>query len=303
MPWIVVLILAAGFATSAKAGCRIEPRGTVPVSLVGRTPLVQVMVNGAPLRFVLDTGAERSILSEEAAKRIGVIRDEWAGTTLSGVSGIVRRPNAIPRTLTLGGVALVRQRLSHDVSLAVVPTLAGGFGAIADGLLGRDYLSSFDLDLDSAHGSLALMAVTDCSGQYLPWRGRYTSIPVEAIKGAPLVIMARIDGVRVRALLDTGAGNSVLTASGIHRMKLDDRLMDADPSMVVTGVGLHAVTVRQHRFDALEVGGVVSDQPEIWAAQIYPTPIVDMLLGMDWVIRQRIWVSFSGHAVFVALPE
>lgn len=290
--------MLAGIARPADAAYRIVRLAEVPVTLQGRAPLLEVMLDGRPARFVLDTGSERSVIAEAAATRLGLARDPWVGTTMSGIGGIVRRPNARPRTMTLGGVPLVRRTLSRDTSLAVAPLRPDA--RFADGLLGRDYLSAFDLDLDLAGGRLGLMAVRGCAGRFPPWPGGYQSVPVTPLVGDAVVLPVTLDGATLRAMLDTGSAASLLTAPGMYRMKLDAAALAADPAVTIAGLGPRAVIAHRHVFRALGVGGIVQDAPALWVAPVHPTPIVDMLLGMDWLAGRHIWISFATHQVFVA---
>jgi hypothetical protein len=38
----------------------------------------------------------------------------------------------------------------------------------------------------------------------------------------------------------------------------------------------------------------------IWVAPIRLTPIVDMLLGADWLAARRVWISYATRQLFVA---
>ncbi|HVY17945.1 MAG TPA: retroviral-like aspartic protease family protein [Rhodopila sp.] len=289
-----------GFSVPAfAAACHVELLASVPVTLAGRTPLVTVMVDGQPARFILDTGAERTVVSEAAAARLGLPRDKWVGTTMGGVGGVNSRPNALPRSLSLGGVALVRNTLNHDTSLVVTPTLRGVPLTVADGLLGRDFLSVFDLDLDTVHRTLGLETVHDCAGRFLPWHGPYAAMPATLAMGGAVILPVVLDGRPLRALLDTGASSSLLAAPGMFRMGLTVATVADDPSDVVSGVGPRSVVMRRHRFGALSVAGKVDAQPEIWVAPVHLVPIVDLLLGMDWLAGREVWISYATRQVFV----
>ncbi len=137
-----------------------DARATIPLDVVGGAIIVPVEVNGIAASFILDTGAQRSVVTGEAVRRLGLARDQWVGTTLSGVGGIDRRANADPRSFSLGGVRLVRRTLNHDTSLTVgiIPRTVVGDHVI-DGLLGRDFLSVFDLDLDMPARRLTIYSV------------------------------------------------------------------------------------------------------------------------------------------------
>jgi hypothetical protein len=44
------------------------------------------------------------------------------------------------------------------------------------------------------------------------------------------------------------------------------------------------------------------DIPELWVAPVHLVPIVDMLLGADWLLSRRLWVSFATRQLFMAVP-
>jgi hypothetical protein len=297
--WLFATLLLVLCIQSAAAACRVQILARVPVVVAGRSPLVTVEVDGQPARFVLDTGAERSVVSEAAVQRLGLARDQWVGTTMGGIGGVDRRPNALPRSLSLGGVPLVRNTLNHDTSLVVTPTLRGVSSNAADGLLGRDFLSVFDLDVDMPDKVVGLEAVHDCSGRFLPWTAPYTAVPVTEVLGGAVVMPVSLDGRPLRALLDSGASSSLLAAPGMFKLGLNVAQVSGDPGDTVNGIGPRSVVMRRHRFATMTVAGQVDDKPEVWVAPVHLSPIVDMLLGMDWLIDRRVWISNATRQVFV----
>ena len=111
-----------------------------------------------------------------------------------------------------------------------------------------------------------------------------------------------LDGTKLRALLDTGASASLLAAPGMFRVGLRQGSLAGDPVDQVSGLGPHIVTMYRHTFRVVRVGGQTIDAPVIWVAPIRLTPIVDMLLGADWLSRQPVWISYATRQVFVAAP-
>ena len=109
----------------------------------------------------------------QAADRLAVARDEWVSTDIQGTGGRDRRRLGRPRTLTLGGIALQRHTLAADHSVVVGPIPDNVSGHPVAGLLGQDYLSVFDLDLDPASNTLRLYDVAGCSGVFPPCAGSY----------------------------------------------------------------------------------------------------------------------------------
>jgi hypothetical protein len=295
------MVVFAMLAGSANAACTVAHRAEVPLQVVAGVPIVPVQVNDTTLPFVPDTGAERSLVTEETVQRAGLRLDEWASTMVQGVSGYVRHRNADPAALSLGGIPLRRRSLAADQTLTVGPLPQPGFAAqdIA-GLLGSDFLSVFDLDLDIPHRRLALYRVESCTGRFLPWVGEYDAIAASQLIRGVLTIPVMLDGIPLRAEIDSGASIWMLTATGMFRMGLTPETLARDPGGEVNGVGRFAVAMRLHRFNMLAVGKQDITDPAIWVAPVRGLPIVDLLLGRDWLRRHRVWLSYATSQVFVA---
>lgn len=281
------------------AACSVRQRTVVALDIVGSVVLVPVEVNGIPGTFILDTGAAQTVVTPDAVSHFSLALDEWTATTMHGVGGLERRRNADPRSVEIGGVALHRRSLGRDATLRVA-TLARSMvrGQRIDGLLGRDFLSLFDLDLDLPGRTLALFDVQDCSGRFLPWTDAYLSVPVENPAESALVVPVVLDGVPLRALLDSGASRTLVGAPGMARLSLGLERLRGDPSQVVSGLGPHTVMMWQHRFGALRIGDETFAQPMFLVAPIEIQPISDMLLGADWLMRHRIWISYATNQLF-----
>jgi hypothetical protein len=223
---------------------------------------------------------------------------------MRGIGGIDRRPNADPRSLSLGGVPLVRRTVKHDTSLTVaVLPLATPERQFIDGLLGRDFLSLFDLDLDVPARRLTLYHVDDCAGRFVPWSGDYAGIPIAVPAEQAIIVSVTLDGRTLRALLDSGASSSLIAAPGIYKLGLDPAVLSTDPSGEIAGLGSRVLTVHRHQFSGLQVGNQTVKSPSLWVEPIHLSPIADMLLGADWLATRRVWISFATRQLFVAAPR
>ncbi|HTI79698.1 MAG TPA: retroviral-like aspartic protease family protein [Acetobacteraceae bacterium] len=290
--------------SSAHATCRVTAQATVPIDLANGHLLVSVQVNGTPTTFILDTGAERTLMGEDAVRQLGVARDNWVASTVLGIGGYEERPNALPRSLQLGGMILRRHTLVGDNSVTVGPLpITAVQGHPIAGLLGRDFISPFDLDIDFPARQLTLYDVSGCSTGFLPWHATYASIPATTPAGAALVIPVSIDGSALHALIDTGASSSLITAPGMARLGLTPELLAHDPSGNGSGIGPAPVFMRRHHFETLSVGPVTTMKPTLWVSPVRVVPIVDMLLGADWLSTRRLWLSFATKQVFIAMPQ
>ena len=273
--------------------CRVDLQATLPLTRLGGLLLVPVSLNGITTDFVLDTGAERTVVGLAAADRLGIARDEWVSTDTQGAGGRDRRRLGRPQSLSLGGLALRRHTVAEDRSVVVGPVSDAVAGHPVSGLLGQDYLSLFDLDLDAAAGSLKLYRVADCTGDFLPWAGRHVAIPASRPVRNILVLPVRVAGQPLTAMLDTGAAHSLLTLPGMLRLGLAGGGGDT-----VRGFGTGSIAARTQDF-TLQVGGLPPAQTTLIIAPFHGLRSVDMLLGADWATSRHLWVSWTTNQVFV----
>jgi hypothetical protein len=124
------------------------PGGTVVRYSPGQRIMVDVRINGAAsARLMLDTGADRTIVSPRALTAAGVSVARTVATgQLVGVTGTDRLPYVMVDSLE---VAEAR----------VGPLPVGAYEmtqADSDGLLGRDFLDRFHVTIDAARGLVTL---------------------------------------------------------------------------------------------------------------------------------------------------
>ena len=124
------------------------PVGTGRVRFTpGQPIMVSVRINGAtPATLMLDTGATRTVITPKVLESIGAdYRDAQRGT-IRGVTGeapvLAVRVESIEASGARSGPLLV---VSHDT----------GFGQ-GDGLLGRDFLDQFSVNIDNTAGLVTL---------------------------------------------------------------------------------------------------------------------------------------------------
>lgn len=294
-------LLLLALHAAALGACSVRQRATVALQDIQGHLLVPVTVNGIATHFVLDTGAQRSMVTPAAVHDLHLASDKWVATTMRGIGGIVEHPNADPRSLALGGVTLRRRTVTRDNSLTVgaIPLTEIG-GERVSGLLGRDFLSLFDLELNPRAGTLTLYTVRGCTGPFLPWKQPYVAIPAQRPMGSAIVLPVRIDGVKLQALLDTGASASLLTKRGMFRLGLTPARIAKDAVARANGIGPRAAIMHRQRFATMRIGAELIRDPLLWAAPVRVVPFVDMLLGADWLSQHRVWISFATSQVFVA---
>lgn len=132
----------------------VAPSGKVSKPAVlkytpGQPIMVDAIINGGfTAKLLLDTGADRTLVSPRALTAAGVRITKPIGSgNITGATGSDRIDFVIVESLEIGGARVAR--------LAVgAYQLAGN--AAGDGLLGRDFLDQFNMEIDASRGEVRL---------------------------------------------------------------------------------------------------------------------------------------------------
>ena len=289
--WVLAGLLAA--SAGPASACTMEQRASVPLLRAGGLFLVPVTLNGTTVDFLLDTGAERTVVGLAAAERLGLARDPWVSSDIEGAGGRDQRRLGLPRTLSFGGLALRRRTVAADNSVVVGPIPESVGGHPMAGLLGQDFLSAYDLDLDVPGGVLRLYDAYACATVAPPWPGRVRALPAVRPVRNILALLVRVAGQAMLAELDTGASATVLTAPGMVRLGLP-----AGGADHVRGFGTGQLAARRQTF-TLQVDILPPSEVSVVVSPLHTLRSIDVLLGADWVAGRRVWVSWATDTVFV----
>lgn len=187
----------AGPVAAIPAEAEADPRFATPTTLdrMGRI-LAPVTVNGrGPFRFILDTGANRSAISNATAEAAGLSHDGTSMLNVHGITGMAVLPAVLVPSFRAGDLEFENQRFP------VLP--AAVFGG-ADGILGIDCLQDARIEVDFAHDVVTIRPSTRRRA-----RPDYLVIPAHSRHGGLLLVDGRVGGIRVKAILDTGAERSL----------------------------------------------------------------------------------------------
>jgi predicted aspartyl protease len=127
----------------------VAPAGITVRFTPGEPIVVNGHLNGAPIALLLDTGADRTLLSPAAVERAGYGKAaaDTAAVRVLGVTG-----SAVATVLTVPLLDIAGARIG-PLSLIVHDAGLGGL----DGLLGRDVLDAFTVTIDTAGGRATLV--------------------------------------------------------------------------------------------------------------------------------------------------
>jgi len=237
-----------------------------------------ISINGqGPFRFIIDTGANRSVISQALAARLGLAH--------SGV-GLVHsidgaEPAALVRVESLSFGALLLSR--GDTPVLDGPMLGGEHGLLGvDGMVGRL------LHVDFIKHCVEIYE----SDAQIPLEG-WLSVPALMRFGALMMVRGEIQGVGVNVLIDTGSNISLanerfrdaLSRVAATRVEYhgDRAFTFGRPLMLEKSVWTPRLTVGRTVIDS--VNAYIGDFHvfDLWGLQREPT----LLIGMDVLARSR----------------
>ncbi len=274
----------------APAACTVQRVAEVPLQVRHGFLTVPATIEDKPVTMLVDTGAERTMVTPATVESLRLDRDRYRRTTLYGTGGAAVSANAKVQSFGFGGYEV------SDQSYAV-----GSLGPQQpeSGLVGADWLSLFDVEIDVPRHRLALYQEQGCEGRYIPWHGPYVAFQHVRPQGRRLwVLPIRLEGHPLTAILDSGANTTEITEAAAARMGIGHALLARDPEGHTIGVDQTDIATYRHRFSDMEVGAdaFASVVLSVGAVQV---PEADMLLGADYLRSRRIWLSYATQQVFI----
>jgi predicted aspartyl protease len=297
--WRLLALLC--LAAQAHAACSTQRVAVVPLTLWQNKLLLTVALNGSPEPMALDTGAGISVISTEAAGRLNIPHDFDHAADVQGVGGA----DSVLFIGQLDSLDVGGLRFSRMVTPIVTMAETDASNRPLAGLLGADILSRFAVDLDIRGGQMALWRDTGCDTEPPPWDENADAIPIELDDGHHIQVPMTVDGVKLTAMLDTGAGGFVLTQRAGMRAGVTDDMLESDPHVHGVGVNNRAWSGSLHRFESVRFGTVHFSHV---VAALTPSANVsaynaligaDGLIGMTLLKDMRLWISYRTKSLYV----
>ena len=277
--------------------CAAQPVATLPIVFRDDVPTTTVLLDGAPVSLVLDLGAQASVLSEHIVDRLRLSRDPSSLPTISGVGGSNTRWAATVNHLALGALVL------DDKRMEVAPIAFADGERPIEGALGLDVLQKYDVDWDLPNRRVTLNAPSGCDGPPPGWSQPASEVALRHPLGARgdgripglLQLAMRVDGHPVTAMLDTGAGVSLIAPDAAA--SLEGSGAAGGTAVMLAGVGSDTPTGRLHRFGSITVGGDTLPQ---WPMVVAPVPewAGNMILGAGFMRLHRAWLPADGSSIW-----
>lgn len=298
---------ATGGATTAPAPA--PPAATQPAAPTGDDPIavmlgtldmrltvpVAVGSNG-PYPFIIDTGAERSVIARELS---GALRLAPGNPVrVVSVTGTRQVDTVLIRDLMIPAIG---QR--HDV---VAPALAArDIGAL--GLLGIDTLANHRVEIDFAAGTMAVRPSERRARNDAPRDPDAIVVTAKSTHGQLIVTDAHYGSTRIRVMIDTGSQVTVGNTALLRRILRSKGVPTPVLVTTVTGDQLHAVS---HLVPDIRLGPIAFGAMPIAFAETPPFARFGLgkgpalMLGMDALRSfRRVEIDFANRQIRFIVPE
>lgn len=255
---------------------------------------INVRVDGSiEYPFVVDTGAERTVISRQLADRLKLVKGPIR--TLMTVTGSGKVQTVILPTLDVSGTRV------RDIEAPALDQAHLG----APGMLGLDSLQTRRIMLDFKKNEMRVMTarrVEDVGADTIV-------VTARSRFGQLILVNSRLEGERVQVIIDTGAQTSIGNLALLKKLTARKRDLAMIPVTITSVTGGTLVAQYAH-IKRIQVGGV--DLNNIPVAFVDAEPFKRfglankpaLLLGMDALrLFDRVSVDFANKQVRFVMPD
>lgn len=256
-------------------------------------PVVEGAINGQKVGILLDTAAVQTLIKRSATTRLGLARDEVEGHPHA--ESVRIDEFRIGKSVRTNWRVLVAGEHDFSDDLAVI--------------LGDDFFQQADIEFDLANNAVRVYQARDCEGVPLAyWTREALEVPIEP--GEKIRLTIAINGRPVRAVLDSGAGRSLLAQLQAAELGITPQSPGARAAGCVSGFGKKTVDSWTAQFESFAIGNEVIKNPRLRFADLRQHTgylEAEMLLGADFLRSHRVllarsqgkmYFSYAGGTVF-----
>ncbi|WP_347302914.1 aspartyl protease family protein [Croceibacterium sp. TMG7-5b_MA50] len=253
-------------------------------------PTLPVMIGDAgPYSFLIDTGAQATVLSRELADALALFDRRPA--TLIGMASRVTT-----HTVALTGLGIGQRRTDVPRAVLVDGQNIGG----TDGVLGLDALQGQRVLFDFVRRTMSIAA----AGEARSNRGYEIVVRARARAGQLIITDATVEGVRTAIVIDTGAQLSVGNAALARRLRAQQveqtELSDINGTLAYGHLHV-AERAEVGRLAMSKVPIVFAQSPAFQALDLEDRPA--MFLGMrELRLLRRVAIDFRSRRILFDVP-
>ena len=291
--------------------CQLKLVNSVPLTMVadGRVALAPVTINGAKTNLLVDTGGVFTQLSASAINDLKLTVQE-SGVKMLDLYGGVAEGSVKIDSFVLG-------HLQARNTEFVVSSFRFGGDTPVMGLLAPDFMGRYDVEFDFANARMNYLAPDHCPGKVIYWPTSVLAVVPMKYFDHHIRIDVALNGHSFRAIVDTGASGSTLTAGEAKRVFG----LSEDSPDITNLRGAEGEKHFEKVFDTLTFEGITISHPHITVipdlvgkhdrnndfvtgSRVHRVDDPDsadppMLIGMNILTKLRFVVAFSEDKIYM----
>jgi predicted aspartyl protease len=290
---LVALMLASGQAFAVEAfsdNCKLVRQAALPFLPARGHIAVAVGVDGQPLHFIVDTGGFYSAIAPAVVEQLGLhpanIRSDLE---ISDVGGGKVTHFARVDELTIGTTR------ARGITLMIDDQNKG-----EDGALAPEMLRNFDLDFDMGARTLNLFKPHPCSEHAVYWTDDYAAIPFDITEAGHIRLTVTLNGVPMRALLDTGSPGTLIGEGDAAPLHSQDA---PEGAMALSGGSGGTLQGTPRLFDSLVIGKFQFQQPALMIAtkdSAWKSDGAQILLGLNLLQGLHFYIDYKRKTLYLS---
>ena len=302
MTWHWPAALAA-VATQLAPVSAAAPEAVVPVAAVAEVDIIEfgqeryrrmtvpvTIGSEGPFRFMLDTGAQATVVSRALADRLALNDRKMA--ILVGMASRMQVETTQISDVGLG---------SRTFYIRNAPVVDGENIGGADGILGIDSLQNQRVLLDFVRGEIAVADAEELGGN----RGYEIVVRARQRLGQLIITRAKLDGIRVAVVVDSGAQNSMGNPELLRRLRRARNMGETEVTDIngqsLSGMVKLGSELQIDRARLENIPIMFADSPTFHALGLGDEPA--MILGMQELkLFRRVAIDFKTRRVLFDLP-
>ncbi len=282
---LAAVLLGGGAVMAAETPLKLAERGV---------PVVDLAINGkGPFAMVLDTGAGLTTVTTALKDELGLLKVGRMAQPVQLAGGA-----QTVDIYTLGFVMLAGEPAPAPITVILDAPLRRV--REARGILGMNVLSRFAVEIDQPGRRLSLHPAGTAPARGADW----SLAPMARRADFFIVVEAEIDGVAARAMVDTGANETILNAALAEALGITP----GAPGVGRAGSGIGGVPSLTGRVAALSVAGATWRDLDVQAADLplFAALGLDdgpaLVLGNDALKLVRLHIDYAGDRLYLTRP-
>ena len=275
---------------------------TLPLELDsnGHLRVPVLMEDGATYDFILDTAASRTGLMQPLVEALGLKPDVDSAGVLNGTTGAAQITLYAPTTMMIGGVLEYRSPPLPGLGSLNIP------GEPFYGILGTDFFEHYVVEIDAIGKQLVLSTANHLSSKEME---AFSIVPIRPMDEGLWMLDARIGGVVLPAILDTGARNTMLNPAGAEALGVQLPASFEQGQEKISGATGHSARGIGLQVGSLSVGDRQWSSATVLVSDLHVFSMLGLsrapalILASDLLFQGRLLIDYEAGELYLEKPR